>query len=153
MSSHSYLIWICVSTYAIFILEKVMFDWQTWAQNRLGLMDVNWSEFYCSSAMMIVVGICCAMTGWSEPSFALLFPASMLIKSIVFYLIPLVVKARFRPGVFSAIVLFLPLTIWTFEAAYTDFMITPVVLVIAFALGTLLLALPMIFYRLKRRFN
>ncbi|MES2217228.1 MAG: HXXEE domain-containing protein [Pseudomonadota bacterium] len=153
MTSHAYLIWLCLSAYAIFILEKVMFDWQNWAQNRLGLMDVNWPEFYSSSAVMIVVGMCCAMTGWSEPAFALLFPALMLIKSVLFYLIPLVFKARFRPGVFSSIVLFIPLACWTFNGAYNDDMITPVVVIVAFALGALLLALPMLFYRLKRRFH
>jgi hypothetical protein len=153
MTSHSYLLWICLSAYAVFILEKVMFDWMNWAQNRLGLMDVNWAEFYCSSAIMLVIGMCCAMTGWSEPGFALLFTASMLIKSVLFYLIPLVLKARFRPGIFSAIVLLIPLSCWAYYGAYTDGMITPAVLVVSLALGVLLLALPMIFYKLKRRFN
>jgi hypothetical protein len=153
MTSHSYLIWLCVSAYAIFIMEKVMFDWANWAQNRLGLMDVNWTEFYASAAVMIVIGICCAMVGWSEPGFALIFPAMMLVKSILFYIIPLIFKARFRPGIFSAILLLVPIAGWTFKGAYDDDMITPLVLIAAIAYGVLLLALPMIFYKLKRRFN
>jgi hypothetical protein len=153
MSSHAYIIWICVSVYAIHLLEKVAFDWRNWMHQKIGVTDIEWSIFYVSGATVIVTGIAGAMTGWNEPAFALILPAVEILKAIIFYLIPLLFKQRLTPGIFSALLLFLPVASWAFAGAYYDDVLSASDYVLAYFFGAVLMFLPMIFYTLKKKFN
>ena len=153
MLSHAFILWICVCVYAIHILEKVEFDWLNWMNKKLSVTDIGWPLFYVSAASIIITGIAGAMTGWSEPAFALILPAIEILKALIFYLIPLIFKRRLTPGIFSAVFLFIPVGSWAFAGAYYDDVLTTGNYIMAYVLGAIVMFLPMIFYKLKLKFH
>jgi hypothetical protein len=146
MSHLQTLLWLCVAAYGLHVLEEFIFDWKSWAQQVLRL-PVRWDDFYITNCLVIVVGIVAAMIAPEYPSVALGFPGLMLINAVFMHMFPFVLKrGRFSPGLITAVLLFLPLGIWTLRAADPNAR----VLVTAFAIGAALLATPIGFIMMKR---
>jgi len=113
MPDLSSLLWLCVAAYGIHVLEEYVFNWRAWARSVLKL-PAEWNDSYITNALVIVLGIVSAMTATQWPILALGFPALMLINAVFFHIAPfLVTRGRFSPGLLSAVLLFLPLSIFT----------------------------------------
>ena len=97
--------------------------WQGWAAQtlgpRLGVIP-SWSDFWATNGLLIVFGISAAAVGWRAPAFALAFPAVCLINAVFFHLVPTIQVRRPNPGIFSAMLLYLPIGIWAYLAASSD---------------------------------
>jgi hypothetical protein len=147
--SHAYILWIAVVAYALHIVEEYMFDWKVWAVNVLKL-PVDWVIFALVNGVVIVLGISCSSVGWSLPAYALCLPALMLINATFFHVLPfLVTKGRFSPGLGTAVLLFYPISLWAFYGAHRDGVLSASTLVIAFIIGTLLMASPIVMLKLR----
>jgi hypothetical protein len=80
------------------------------------------------------------------PAVALGFPALMLINATFFHLAPTIwTRGRFSPGLITALLLFFPLGIGTIESAH----ISGTALTVAFGIGALLMATPIVFLKVK----
>ena len=141
------LLWLCVAAYGLHILEEFVFDWQNWARNVLHL-PARWEDFYITNALVIVLGIAAAELAPGWPAVALGFPALMLINATLFHLAPFAwTHGRFSPGLITAVLLFFPLaiaSIWTARVSKAS-------LLLAFGLGALLMATPIVFLKLKSK--
>jgi hypothetical protein len=141
------MLWLCVGAYSLHVLEEYVFDWQNWARNVLRL-PARWGDFYITNAVVIVLGIVAAETASVWPAIALGFPALMLINATFFHLAPVIwTRGRFSPGVITALLVFYPLGIETMRrshASESEFMI-------AFAVGALLMATPIVFLKLQAK--
>lgn len=82
-TTHEYVMWVMVLAYCIHILEEFQYNWKDWAIKTLKL-DVDWSDFYLTNAVVIVVGICSGMIGWKLAPISLIFPALAFINAIFF---------------------------------------------------------------------
>lgn len=71
-----YVLWIATALYAAHVLEEHVHEWKGWASSAPGL-PVNWTDFHLADAVVIVLGICCAMVGGRLPDFGLIYPAPM----------------------------------------------------------------------------
>jgi len=112
-----YIFWVALAAYALHILEEYNYDWKTWAQKILKL-DVDWNTFYITNAIMLFVGIACAEVNWTHPTFSLIFPALMVINALFFHILPYIrSKRKFSPGLITAIFLFLPIGLASFNDA------------------------------------
>lgn len=149
--THTYILWIATFAYAIHIVEEFTFDWKNWALNVLKL-PVNWAHFAVVNGIVIVLGVSCAEVGWSCPAYALSFPALMLINATFFHVKPFVAtKGRFSPGLGTAVLLFYPIAVWSFYGAYLDGVLSVTNVIVAFVLGALLMASPIVMLTLRLR--
>ena len=141
------MIWLCVAAYGVHALEEFVFDWQNWARHVLHL-PAQWSDFYITNALVIVLGIVAAEIAPIWPAIALGFPALMLINATFFHVAPVLwTRGRFSPGLITALLLFFPLGIKTILAAHAG----GAALATAFGIGGLLMAIPIVFLKLKGR--
>ena len=121
--AHEFVLWLMLCAYALHILEERMLDWLGWAQATFNF-DLGWADFYTTNAIVVVAGICTAMVGWKLPEVSLMFPALALVNGVVFHVGPTLLQRRFSPGVITAVLLFLPIGIWSYYAAYVDRVLT-----------------------------
>jgi hypothetical protein len=113
----NYIFWVAMAAYSFHILEEYSYDWKSWAQKILKL-DVDWNTFYVANAAVLFLGIACASVGWSHPTFSLIFPSLMIVNAVGFHIVPYVrSKRKFSPGMFTAIFLFLPISVGCFKMA------------------------------------
>jgi hypothetical protein len=141
-------LWVATAAYGIHMLEEFMLDWKTWA-NKVLKLPVDWPMFYVTNALVVVLGVIAAEIGWRLPVLSLAFPALMIINAVFFHILPFVAKRKYSPGLFSAIVLFLPLGAWLFYGAEKDGVLSAMTAVGAIALGAGLMAYPVVLLKLK----
>jgi hypothetical protein len=146
MSSLQALLWLCLAAYGVHILEEFAFDWRNWAHHVLGLLP-EWSDFYVTNALVVVLGIVAAEVAPLFPVLAMGFPALMLINAVFFHIAPVIwTRGRFSPGLITAVLLFFPAGIAAFRVAGLNVAETGE----AFAVGAGLMAAPILFLKLRR---
>ena len=133
------LIWLSLAAYSLHMLEEYMLDWPAWARKVSGLR-IERADFYVVNALVVVLGFVCAHFGATVPLLALVFPALMLINSVIHIAGVVIVRGRPFPGIFTAVLLFVPLGVACFLRASGDGVLSSVTLwgslAIALALHT-----------------
>jgi len=145
---HEVWLWVAVAAYGLHIMEEFTFDWKNWA-NRVLKLPVDWPTFYVTNCVVIVLGIAAAEIGWRMPALSLAFPALMIINAVFFHIAPFVGKKKFSPGLITAVILFLPLGGWLFYGAKMDDALTMEDAVLAFVLGAVVMAYPIVMVKVK----
>lgn len=129
--------------------EEHALDWRNWAREVIGL-QVGWPDFYLTNGIVVVLGISAAMMAPEAPTLALGFPALMLINTIFFHILPVIrFHDRFSLGLFTAVVLFLPVVWGCYAAAATARVLTTGVVIVSRVIGALLMATPIVLLTLK----
>jgi hypothetical protein len=80
-----------------------------------------------------------------------MFPALALVNAVVFHIGPTLLQRRFSPGLITAVLLFLPIGIWSYYAAYLDRVLTLGVGVVSALGGAVLMAYPLVLLQIKKR--
>ena len=144
-------IWLATAAYGIHALEEFILDWRDWARAVIQL-PVEWAHFYVVNFLVIVLGIVAANLAEAAPVLALSFPALMLINGIFFHVAPVIVtRGRFSPGLFTAIVLLLPIGFACYRVASDTGKLDFVSLVSSLLIGAALMATPIVLLRIKDR--
>lgn len=147
----SHWIWLATAAYGVHILEEFMLDWRDWARAVIRL-PVEWHDFYVTNSLVIVLGIVAANLASAAPWVALSFPALMLINAVFFHIAPMIVtRGRYSPGVFTAVVIMLPVAAQCYRAAADAGVLTAGAVAGSFAIGALLMASPIVLLHLKGR--
>ena len=147
MPKLSSLLWLCVAAYGVHVLEEFVFNWRAWARNVLKL-PAEWDDFYITNALVIVLGIVDAQIATEWPILALGFPALMLINAMFFHVAPFLwTRGRFSPGLLTAVLLFLPLSVVTLRSVQFNLWQA----VSTMGIGALLMATPIVFLKLATR--
>lgn len=68
-----------------------------------------------------------------------------------FHILPTIIKKELSPGVITAVILFLPVSLWIYYGAYLDGILTWQVGILSIILGGLLMASPIIFLKLREK--
>ena len=143
--------WLAFAAYAVHILEEYTLDWRNWARSVLGL-PVEWTDFYLTNALVVVLGLIQAEMAPTLVIAPLAFAALMLINATFFHVMQVIrARGRFSPGVVTAVVLFYPLGIGEFVAAHREGRLSMGAALMAFAIGAVLMAFPIVLLQLKRR--
>ncbi len=74
----------------------------------------------------------------------------MLVNAVLFHIVPVLVTRIFSPGLFTAIVLFLPVGTWVYYGAWQDGVLSTGVAVISGVLGFVLMLFPIVLQMTKR---
>ena len=120
---HEWVLWVLLAASAFHVVEEHALGWQGWATRYFGArlgVRVTWSDFWATNAALVVFGLAAAEAGWQAPAFALAFPALCLINALFFHLLTSLTARRPNPGVFTAILLYVPLSIWAYVVAASD---------------------------------
>ncbi len=149
---HSYLLWIATLIYGVHMLEETIYGWHDWVRKVLKL-QAEWNEFYMVNAIVIVLGASCAMVGWKNAAFALIFPAFMVVNAVLFHIVPVLVTRIFSPGVITAVLLFLPVTVWIYYSAYLDGVLSFSTVAVSSVSGALLMFFPIVLQKTKSEMN
>jgi hypothetical protein len=147
--SHEYILWIATFVYGLHIMEEHALDWRGWARGVMK-MPAEWSEFYVVNAVVILYGSVASCIGWRCPSVALSFPALMLINTI-FHFIPVLKTRRFSPGLFTAILLFIPIGGMVYYDAVLDHVLSMWTIIFSTIIGVLFMAYPLTLQKLKTK--
>ena len=147
--SQEYILWLATAAYALHMIEETIYDWHGWVRRVLKL-EAEWHEFYMVNAFVIVLGISCAMVGWRQPAVALIFPAFMLVNAILFHIVPVLVTRVFSPGLFTAVILFMPIGGWAYYGAWHDGVLSTSAVIITGVVGFLLMMFPIVLQKTKR---
>ena len=89
------------------------------------------------------------MIGWRFPTVALIFPAFMVVNALLFHVLPVLVTRIFSPGLFTALILFLPVTVWLYLGAWQDGVLTTGAVLISSVMGFLLMMFPIVVQKTK----
>jgi hypothetical protein len=145
------LCWIATAAYAVHALEEYTFNWKAWAHGALRL-QCDWPTFYLATSVVMVLGIVSAQIAPQMPILALCFPALLLINATFFHVLPvLLMRGRFSPGLLTAVLLFYPIGILCYRAVFQTGLLTGRALLSSFLGGALLMAVPLVFLKLKNR--
>jgi hypothetical protein len=149
MMNNQWIFWIAMAAYALHIMEEFFYDWKNWANHVLHL-PVEWSGFYVTNTAVLFFGIGCASVGWSQPAFSLSFPALMGINAFFFHVLPFFRTKKFSPGLFTAIILFFPIGIYSFHLAVENGVQTKE-MAGAVLTGVLLMAFPIVLLKTRNQ--
>lgn len=140
-----------MAAYAVHMMEEFSFNWRDWARAVIKL-PVEWGDFYVTNAVVIVLGIAQAFLAPTLAVAPLGFASLMAINAIFFHILPvLVTKGRFSPGLFTAVVLFLPVAWIVWAKAIEDGLVNAQTAAIAILGAALLMAYPIVMLHLRSR--
>jgi hypothetical protein len=147
----SHWLWLATAVYALHALEEFMLDWRDWARAVIGL-PVEWSHFYVVNFLVVVLGVVAANLAPAAPAVALGFAAVMVINALLFHVAPVIRSGgRFSPGLFSAVVLMLPVAVACYLAAARADLLTTGGLILSVVIGAGQMATPIVHQKIKDR--
>jgi hypothetical protein len=143
-------LWLATAAYAIHMLEEFILNWRDWARAVIKL-PVDWSDFYVTNGIVVVLGITAANLAVAAPTIALAFPALMVINAVVFHVAQMLrTRGRFSPGVVTAVVLLLPVAFGCYRAAAQEGALNADSLIVSTLIGALLMASPIVLLHIKK---
>ena len=138
-------LWLLVGACAVHVVEEYVLDWRSWAQGLSGL-QVTWGRFWLLNAAFLCLACVAAKVGFRRPVVGLALPSLTLINGLFFHIGPTVALGRVSPGVFSATLLYVPISIWLFWRAHKQGRLTCGVAIKAVVLGAAIMALPFVLF-------
>lgn len=147
--TREFILWISLFAYALHICEEAILNWKGWVKKSGIVKNVEWSDFYIVNAAVVVLGIACSQVGWNLPFFALIFPGLQLINALFFHILPTLIQKKFSPGLITATLLFLPIGLLCYWAAFQDQVLSIGSAILSFVCAAVLMATPILFLRLR----
>jgi hypothetical protein len=153
---HDWVLWILVTASALHVVEERGLGWQGWAARtlapRIGIAP-SWLDFWATNGLLVLFGISASAIGWRAPGFSLAYPACCLVNAIFFHLLPSITARRPNPGLFTAVVLYLPVGVWAYVAAGDDGVLSAATGIGSVALGAAAMASVLVLLKLQPRFR
>ncbi|MBN1531857.1 MAG: HXXEE domain-containing protein [Spirochaetes bacterium] len=137
---------IAVAVSVVHVLEEYRFHWVAFA-NRY-VPGITPGQFAAVNIVFIAYTVAGAMAGTGCPVFSMSVPALLFINSF-FHIVPSLMKRGYTPGLISAILLYIPLSVYAFVRALDEGLLSPAGAVASFALGILCMAMPVLFQRVR----
>jgi hypothetical protein len=141
-------LWVVVIVIALHVVEEYVLDFRGWIQVSLGL-SISWELFFLVNAAFVVFAVAGAMLGWRLPEVSLMMPALIGLNGLIFHLGLTLVQRRLSPGTITSALLFIPVALWTYHAAYRDGVLTKRVLLVSLLGGALAMFYPLILLLIK----
>ena len=112
-------LWVVAVSCALHVAEEYFTGWQPWARETLGIVMPT-ARFLFMNVILVVAAVVLASIGWKRPTLSLIIPAATLVNAIFFHILPTIVQGRISPGVYTAVMLYLPFSTWAFIGARRD---------------------------------
>jgi len=135
--NYQFILWLVPLACVLHAWEERSGDWKGWTEKAFGLRLASWDVFYATSGTLILAAMVGALIGWRLPALALTIPAVLVIHALSLHVLPSLAQRRLAPGTVTAVLLYLPVTVWALYGAYLDGALGPHVVVISVLLGVL----------------
>jgi hypothetical protein len=112
-------LWVVAASCALHVAEEYYTGWQHWALDTLGIVMPT-TRFLFMNALLVVAAVGLASVGWRRPTLSLIIPAATLVNAVFFHILPTIVQRRVSPGVYTAVLLYVPFSSWAFVGAWRD---------------------------------
>ncbi len=112
-------LWVVAVSCALHASEEYFTGWQEWARQTLGIVMPT-PIFVVANAAIVVAALLLARVGWRRPALSLVIPSATLVNAVVFHILPTIVQDRVSPGVYTAVLLYLPFSSWALVGAARD---------------------------------
>ena len=90
------------------------------------------------------------MIGWKHPQISLCLAGVTLINAFFFHLLPTLIRRSFSPGVITSVLLYLPLSFYTYYVAYTVHGVGMDALFLSLFGGLLFMSFPVMLQKIKQ---
>lgn len=143
-------LWLVVIVIALHVVEEYILGFNDWLRVAFGL-SVSWELFFLVNAAFMVFAVAGAMLGWRLPEVSLMMPALIGVNGLFFHVGLTVIQFRFSPGAITSVLLFIPVSVWAYYAAYRAGALTKRALVVSLTGGTLSMFYPLLLLLLRMR--
>ena len=140
-------LWILVGACTVHVAEEYLLDWPSWV-GALSGVRVTWGMFLLLNAGFLILACVAASIGLRQPTIGLALPSLTLINGVFFHIGPTILLGQISPGVFSATLLYVPISTWLFSQARRQGQLTLRNVLAAVVLGGAVMALPFVILRL-----
>ena len=146
---HQYILWVMLASAGFHIAEEYLLDFVSFAASVN--VPITWREFDVINMAYVVAGIAAAGIGWRAPALSLSYPA-LLLTNFVFHTGMSFIEGRPNPGVFTSVLLFLPVGVCCFVFAARDGVLTRRRTIVAIVLGVILQSYAVVLVILRNLF-
>ncbi|MBN2704445.1 MAG: HXXEE domain-containing protein [Pontiellaceae bacterium] len=136
---NSWVLWGIVAAAVIHVAEEYFGDWVLWVQRYA--KGVTLRRFVLVNA--IFLGLCLG-AALSSSDFLLISLAALLFVNALMHIIPTVVLKYYSPGVWSAVLLYIPLSFIAYVAVFRSGVLGMTEVFFATLLGVVFMALPIL---------
>ena len=112
-------LWVVALSCALHVAEEYFTGWQPWARETLRIAMPT-ARFLFMNVLLVSAAAVFASIGWKRPTLSLIIPAATLVNAIFFHILPTIAQNRVSPGVYSAVLLYLPFSSGAFVGAWRD---------------------------------
>lgn len=112
-------LWVVAVSCAFHATEEYLTGWQGWARQTLGIVMPT-DRFVVANAALVFAALLLARVGWRRPALSLIIPSATLVNAIFFHILPTIVQSRASPGIYTAVLLYLPFSSWALAGAARD---------------------------------
>jgi len=100
--------------------EEYFTGWQGWARQTLGIAIPTATFLIANTLFAIIAFLLAHQVGWRRPALSLVIPAATLVNAIFFHILPTIVQGRISPGIYTAVLLYVPFSSWALIGAARD---------------------------------
>jgi hypothetical protein len=101
------------------VAEEFLTGWQECAREKLGIVMPS-GRFLAANAVLVIAALLLARVGWQRPELSLVIPSATLVNALAFHVLPTVAQGRVAPGIYTAVLLYLPFSSWALVGAARD---------------------------------
>jgi len=118
-TTNEWTLWVVAAACALHATEELSTGWQAWARDALGIAMPT-SVFVVMNAVLVVAAVMTARVGWRRPTIALIIPCATLVNALAFHIGPTLLQRHVAPGLYTAVLLYLPFSSWALIGAARD---------------------------------
>jgi hypothetical protein len=118
-TTHQWTLWGVALGCVVHPIEEFTSGWPSWAGQTLGIVVPTWL-FVMMNAILAIAAITLAPMGWRRSALTLIIPVATLLNAIVFHIGPSIAQRHPAPGIYSAVLLYVPFGIWALVGAARD---------------------------------
>jgi hypothetical protein len=112
-------LWVVAASCALHVAEEYFTGWQEWARPALGIVMPT-ARFLFMNLVLVIAAVLLAKVGWRRPALSLVIPSATLVNAVFFHILPTIWQQRISPGVFTAVLLYVPFSTWALAGAARD---------------------------------
>ena len=117
--TNEWTLWVVAVSCGLHATEELLTGWQDWARDALGIVMPT-SVFVVMNAVLVVAALVLAGQGWRRPTLSLVIPMATLVNAVCFHILPTLIQRHLAPGLYTAVILYLPFSSWALIGAGRD---------------------------------
>ena len=118
-TTNEWTLWVVAVSCAFHVAEEFLTGWQEWARPTLGIVMPT-TRFLVANAVLVFAALLLARVGWRRPALSLVIPSATLVNAVFLHILPTIVQSRASPGIYTAVLLYVPFSSWALVGAARD---------------------------------